>query len=39
VPWGYLAGLLALTLAAGAVAASAAVSQVMASTPDELRDL
>jgi putative ABC transport system permease protein len=39
IPWSYLAVLLALTLAAGATAAAAAIRGLMASTPEELRDL
>jgi putative ABC transport system permease protein len=39
IPWTYLAVLLALTLAAGATAAAAAIRGLVASTPEELRDL
>jgi putative ABC transport system permease protein len=39
IPWGYLAGLLALTIAAGAVAAAGTIRRLVASTPEELRDL
>ncbi|HEX4718642.1 MAG TPA: FtsX-like permease family protein, partial [Thermoleophilaceae bacterium] len=39
VPFGYLAGLLALTLAAGAAAAVATLRNLLAVTSDALRDL
>jgi putative ABC transport system permease protein len=39
IPWGYLAGLLGLTIAAGAVAALGTIRRLVASTPEELRDL
>jgi putative ABC transport system permease protein len=39
IPWGYLAGLLALTIGAGAVAAAGTIRRLVASTPEELRDL
>lgn len=39
IPWGYLAAVVGLTAAAGAVAAATAVRRLDASAPDELRDL
>ena len=39
VPWGYLAGLAALTIAATAAAAAGAVAWLLKSTPEEVRDL
>ena len=39
VPWGYLAGLAALTIATTAAAAAGAVAWLLKSTPEEVRDL
>ena len=39
VPWGYLGGLAALTIAAAAGAAAGAVARLLKSTPEEVRDL
>jgi putative ABC transport system permease protein len=39
IPWGYLAGVLALTLAAGLAAGWTTINRLVASTPEELRDL
>jgi putative ABC transport system permease protein len=39
IPWGYLAGLLALTFAAAGAAGAATLRRLSRTTPEELRDL